>query len=177
MPLTSREAKNAYQRDYYAKNKDHIGKQIQGYSQDRKIATRKWLAAIKSVPCMDCGVSYDPFVMDFDHVRGVKEFHISQACTRGISLERIKAEIKKCDLVCSNCHRIRTLTRHNKLANPRNTEPGKRFYKEKKLKTQCIHGHELTPENTRTSKGKRKGCRTCFNEQQTARRKAKRCNT
>lgn len=57
-------------------------------------------------PCADCGALYPSYVLDFDHVRGEKEFAISQHQTR--SPEQIAVEIAKCDLVCANCHRIRT---------------------------------------------------------------------
>jgi hypothetical protein len=44
--------------------------------------------------------------MDFDHVRGEKLFGI--AVNMNISWERLEAEIAKCEIVCANCHRIRT---------------------------------------------------------------------
>ena len=59
---------------------------------------------------MDCGIIYPSFVMDFDHVRGTKEFRIG-ASSANPGIKRLKAEIEKCDLVCSNCHRIRTFER------------------------------------------------------------------
>jgi hypothetical protein len=63
----------------------------------------------KSVPCVDCGIQYPTHVMDLDHVRGAKEF--SLACAEFQSMKRIRAEIAKCDPVCSNCHRQRTWDR------------------------------------------------------------------
>lgn len=64
----------------------------------------------KKRPCADCGVSYPPYVMDFDHVRGVKKFALG---TNGASrsMNRIIEEIAKCDVICSNCHRERTQRR------------------------------------------------------------------
>jgi len=47
--------------------------------------------------------------MDFDHVRGVKLFNVGMMTSR--SFELIDAEIAKCEIVCSNCHRIRTKQR------------------------------------------------------------------
>ena len=66
--------------------------------------------ANKVDPCYDCGVSYPPYVMDFDHVRGTKFRNIAKMVGRN-SISSIKEEIEKCDLVCSNCHRIRTYNR------------------------------------------------------------------
>lgn len=65
----------------------------------------------KSVPCKDCGVSYPYYVMDFDHRNSSeKKFSLSKYNQIG-NLEKIKAEIAKCDVVCANCHRERTFGR------------------------------------------------------------------
>jgi len=64
------------------------------------------LAQAKSHPCTDCGRVYPSYVMDFDHVRGEKIGEVGQMIHR--RWEIIEAEIAKCDLVCSNCHRMRT---------------------------------------------------------------------
>ena len=60
--------------------------------------------------CIDCGTS-DPRVLEFDHVRGEKEFILKAAKTKPLNI--ILAEIEKCDVVCANCHRIRTQERIN----------------------------------------------------------------
>lgn len=57
---------------------------------------------------MDCGVTYPWYVMDFDHVFGEKYMEISLMVSNLNSKEKILAEIDKCQLVCSNCHRERT---------------------------------------------------------------------
>ncbi len=63
----------------------------------------------RATPCYDCGIQYPHYVMDFDHRDPkTKEFNVSGAFRRGMSNKRLEAEIAKCDLVCSNCHRERT---------------------------------------------------------------------
>lgn len=63
-------------------------------------------------PCVDCGES-DPLVLEFDHLRD-KTFNIARAMPdRG--WDSILAEIEKCEVVCANCHRRRTLRRMNAL--------------------------------------------------------------
>ena len=68
-------------------------------------------------PCMDCDGVFEWCAMDFDHRPGeVKEFKIGaySAAKATITLiVRTNKEIAKCDLVCSNCHRVRTRDRHN----------------------------------------------------------------
>lgn len=79
------------------------------YREERRV----WLEKLKDRPCMDCGVKYPPYVMDFDHKDGeVKIVSVSWLALRNTSnFEKIKLEIKKCDLVCANCHRVRTSKR------------------------------------------------------------------
>jgi len=60
--------------------------------------------------CADCGES-DPVVLTFDHVRGTKRANVSDMVRDGPGLEIIKAEIEKCDVVCYNCHSLRTQER------------------------------------------------------------------
>lgn len=62
----------------------------------------------KQDPCLDCGQSFKPCQMDFDHVRGEKAGFVSQIG----SVKAVLAEIQKCEVVCANCHRIRTQTRN-----------------------------------------------------------------
>lgn len=69
----------------------------------------EWLREKKSAPCMDCKKIYNPAVMQFDHVRG-KNFQISLQIYNK-SLSALEKEIELCDLVCANCHALRTFYR------------------------------------------------------------------
>ena len=58
--------------------------------------------------CVDCG-NTDIRVLEFDHLPSNKKlFGISG---NRVGIARLKEEIKKCDVVCANCHRIRTVER------------------------------------------------------------------
>jgi hypothetical protein len=63
----------------------------------------------KEKPCTDCRVPYPYYVMDFDH-RDLedKEESIGKLVSKLCSVKKLEAEIAKCDVVCSNCHRERT---------------------------------------------------------------------
>jgi hypothetical protein len=70
----------------------------------------KLLKALREAsPCKDCGCFYPAGVMEYDHVRGQKFKEIS--VMRNYSWARILEEIKKCDLVCANCHRLRHINK------------------------------------------------------------------
>jgi hypothetical protein len=77
----------------------------------RKKAIREFIQRAKNKPCTDCRLSYPYYVMDFDHVRGRKLLNLSVAVNKLLSLKKVEAEIKKCEVVCANCHRERTFTR------------------------------------------------------------------
>lgn len=98
---------NKYQKEYYKKNPDSINNS----AKRRKIKIRKLLEKEKDKPCMDCGKKYPFYVMDFDHVKGKKLFNLSTVANRRFNIKQIVKEIKKCEVVCSNCHRIRTFKR------------------------------------------------------------------
>ena len=59
--------------------------------------------------CHDCGEK-NHIVLDFDHIRD-KKHNISRMIHDGFSWKAIKKEIDKCEVVCANCHRIRTYLR------------------------------------------------------------------
>lgn len=57
--------------------------------------------------CVDCGNS-NPIVLEFDHVRDSKSYNVSDMVRKGYKWDTIQKEIDKCEVVCANCHRIRT---------------------------------------------------------------------
>ena len=65
----------------------------------------------KIQPCLDCGKLYPYCVMEFDHCRGIELFNIGVSHNQSRNIQSIKEEIKKCDVICANCHRIRTFNR------------------------------------------------------------------
>jgi hypothetical protein len=65
---------------------------------------------LRSHPCIDCGED-EMLVLEFDHHLGGKVASVGQLLTRAASLERIREEIARCEVVCVNCHRRRTARR------------------------------------------------------------------
>ena len=82
-------------------------------SQKRREEIRNLIRSHKEgIPCNDCGILYPYYIMDFDHVEDNKVENISKMA-QWYSIEEILVEIKKCEIVCSNCHRQRTYDRKN----------------------------------------------------------------
>lgn len=74
---------------------------------------KEFVNAIKvATPCADCGKYFPAVCMDFDHLdAGEKESCVGTLVNKAHSLKRIAREVAKCDVVCSNCHRLRTMAR------------------------------------------------------------------
>jgi hypothetical protein len=96
-------------REWYAQNKKKHIEMVRRAEAVRVAQYRRRIDELRSQPCTDCGQSFDPVCMDFDQLRD-KDFNISQM-VRSYSWDKIKAELAKCELVCSNCHRLRTKNR------------------------------------------------------------------
>lgn len=92
-----------------------IRRKKQALASTRKTIRRRriMLDAIKNVPCLDCKQLYPPYVMDFDHRPGENKLFGIGAHIASYSDAKLLAEIAKCDIVCSNCHRIRTEVRRH----------------------------------------------------------------
>jgi hypothetical protein len=68
-----------------------------------------WLLSLKTgKPCADCGETFPPEVMQFDHRPGTFKRGSISGDLRGAPRAIIREEMAKCDLVCANCHIIRT---------------------------------------------------------------------
>ena len=95
---------------YRSKTKKRISsyckKCFSKYTHERRIKAKKDAIDFLGGKCNDCQQSYPYQVYDFHHLDpSTKEFDWDYA--RRVSKERMLAEISKCVLLCSNCHRIR----------------------------------------------------------------------
>ncbi len=103
------------EKEYHRKNPD-VRQRAQAKYKAKRCKVRDWLTkTYDGVPCMDCNGVFAWCAMDFDHRPGEgKEFGIGarsglKATPKRLAL--VQKEIDKCDLVCSNCHRVRTRDR------------------------------------------------------------------
>lgn len=103
MKATKNKKANEAWKYWYQKNpRKHIER-----VRARKARLRALVSSLKDKPCADCGIKYPPYVMQFDH-RENKLFHLAEAPNKGIPAQKILDEAAKCDVVCSNCHALRT---------------------------------------------------------------------
>ena len=106
------ECTKAYNREYWAKVKHIKGPEKNERTRKKRLEIRQYiLDVLKNSCCMDCGIS-DWRVLEFDHRKGeTKKLNIADSTK--YSLRITKKEIAKCDIVCANCHNIRTIKQRN----------------------------------------------------------------
>jgi hypothetical protein len=79
----------------------------------------EWYFALKEgKPCTDCGQSFHPAAMQWDHVPGAPKLASVADLCRKNNRRRVLEEIAKCELVCANCHAVRTFQRLRGVAQP-----------------------------------------------------------
>lgn len=80
--------------------------------RDNRNKFRKYIQSYKTgKTCVDCGNEFPYFILQFDHRPDEKKlFNISHIASVR-TMDRLTAEIDKCDLVCANCHAMRTWSR------------------------------------------------------------------
>ncbi len=104
-----KECDKSIRKDFYEKNKEKV---LEGVLRTNKEIIKRnqqfvW-DYLKEHPCIVCGES-NPIVLEFDHRDETeKTSSISRMAAHQYSIEKIKDEIEKCDVRCSNCHKIRT---------------------------------------------------------------------
>ena len=87
-------------------------------NKERRLAQKKvlhlkfkeWYISLKSgKPCTDCGGTFPPTAMQWDHLPGTDKVGDLGTLWRRHNKQLILDEIAKCELVCANCHAVRTL--------------------------------------------------------------------
>lgn len=112
MPSKDLEKRRKHSRTHYDKHKQEYLER----NKKRVKATEIEVNKLKSEPCTDCGLKYNPWQMDYDHITSDKKFDIARGVKNGLCLDSLLTEIAKCELVCSNCHKNRTHSRNQALS-------------------------------------------------------------
>ncbi len=101
--------------------KEHYAKYGDAYRERAKLRKRamkqlrqnQLYTYLSDKRCEECGFD-DIRVLDFDHTNPEeKRFSIARAINECYAWDEIVVEIKKCRILCSNCHRIRTAEQFN----------------------------------------------------------------
>lgn len=97
-----KECRNGYTRHWYSEGIHAV--EHKQRVQKNKEEYRQWFQQLKAgKQCCRCPES-NPACLDFHHT-GKKDFSVSQWQRLGTSKKRLLAEVEKCIILCSNCHR------------------------------------------------------------------------
>lgn len=107
MPFKNKQKRRQYSKDYHLKLSISKKREYQNVANIRARKIKEFLANYKiSIGCKDCGYKKHHSALDFDHI-SKKSLNVSFSK----SISQAKKEIKKCEVVCANCHRLRTYKR------------------------------------------------------------------
>lgn len=97
-----------FHKKWYLKNKERLILKAKDNNKKYCIRNKEFLNKFKlEKGCLDCGYKDNAIALDFDHLDD-KKFNLSILAKRYVSINSLKEEINKCEVVCSNCHRVRT---------------------------------------------------------------------
>jgi hypothetical protein len=105
---TCRECHRGFRSRWYENHKEDALVRVKERKHNKRDAAREDVYEYLSThPCTSCGES-DPRVLEFHHV-GDKERTVSFLVLGGYTIKKIQAEIARCTVLCSNCHRRLTV--------------------------------------------------------------------
>lgn len=99
-----KKCQNEYVRNHYLANKNQY---LSGNKRRLRKVQDCVVEYLRNHPCVDCGERHLA-VLDFDHIKGTKEFNVSDMVKAGYCWARVLLEVDKCQVRCSNCHRKKT---------------------------------------------------------------------
>ena len=96
------------QKEYSAEHYKANRSKIRAKQKERTDGLIKFLSDWKSARgCSECGYNAHPVALAFHHVdESKKSFSLSKVSRSRIGLDKVKAEVEKCIILCANCHRI-----------------------------------------------------------------------
>src|SRR6266567_1760369 len=101
----ARASQRPYNVEYYRRHRQQEIDRV----MTRQRATLEFLRQLRRVPCKDCGGTFEPHQMDFDHRDPEQKlFGLTWSKAMLAPRQRLLDEIAKCDVVCANCHAVRT---------------------------------------------------------------------
>lgn len=106
----------AYHKKHYKMNRIQ---EVRKNKRNRD-STREYINQYRiDKPCTDCNQKLSYWQLEFDHVRGEKVYNVCSMPGQ-FGIDKIKDEIAKCDIVCVNCHAMRTWMRRMLTKSSRN---------------------------------------------------------
>ena len=95
----------------------HLGSGQKDKTKERTNRSRtrhsRYLWELKEASgCVDCGEKYPHYMLEFDHLPEHEKLGSPIDIARNYNMQKALDEVAKCEIVCANCHKIRTWQRY-----------------------------------------------------------------
>ena len=101
MPYKDLEARRVCKRKHYEGHKKSVGDKVKAYKARMR---QEWHEFKSSLACNACGEN-DPITLDFHHIERHPSNRKLHVLLRNGAYVQVYEEVKKCMVLCSNCHR------------------------------------------------------------------------
>jgi hypothetical protein len=122
MPYKDPEIKKAkhkdYSREHYLRNQAEIKKKTAEKNAANKA---EWDVFKRTLKCTKCGFSHTA-ALDFHHINPEEKENAVNRLISNKSFVKAYEEIKKCIVLCANCHRIHHYEENKKVSRTGNSE-------------------------------------------------------
>lgn len=97
---------SSYGKEWYKRNQDS---HKESASKRKENNLKGFVEYLSNCFCIDCGTR-DIRVLQFDHLPQYEKLHNVSEIARsyGVTSKTFQEEVNKCEVVCANCHMIRT---------------------------------------------------------------------
>jgi len=102
MPAKDKTQRNATNRAGYERNKEQRQKKNR---ESKAAAKQRWQAFKSTLSCVQCGQNH-PATLDFHHIEKHPDNRKVNKLLTNKAFKQAAEEIKKCLVLCANCHRI-----------------------------------------------------------------------
>ncbi len=83
------------------------------YQRNRRSKRQRWIQAYKVAKgCELCGYNAHAVALDFDHIDPTQKSFLISSRSMTLNLKRLINEMRKCRILCANCHRVHTSTQN-----------------------------------------------------------------
>jgi hypothetical protein len=91
-------------RAWYYKNKYHVTNKSKKKEFEKR--NKEFIQRYKKISkCCKCGLAHKPYLLEFHHLDPSQKYKgVTNLQFNAYGIERIKDEIRKCVMVCRNCH-------------------------------------------------------------------------
>jgi hypothetical protein len=101
-PKVKQTKQKTYVNTYYEKNKATV---IAASAASAKAYKDQWRSFKATLSCVQCGQNH-PATFDFHHVDSSTKEESVNKLIKNRAFKRAMEEVKKCVVLCANCHRI-----------------------------------------------------------------------